>query len=450
MRTASPTAKLFVVIAVAAVMAALVLLHVAWVNGSPFWVWPWQRAPAVRWYGFMLIAAIPAIVALFIDATSRIKLIACIALLMISTVALKLATQIAPEDGFNLSRLATAVRDPLVTSYFTDAAPLSTHDDWLAVYPYVLVHMQLHTMSKPPGPVGFYMQFIHAFGETDAAATRAGIVLAILSALSLPAVWWLVKLLTDSSQTGLGAAKLLALSPGFVVVFPAFDSFYTAIACVMIATWHLAVVRDRKAGSIALGATLALACFCSYSLLAIGFFMALYPFVRRDAPSALVLRRFALHAAIALATMVGIYAVFWCFTYFEPIATFRSAYWNQQQLLKVYGQRRPYPYTIPTDLLDFLIGVGWIGALLSIFFLVRARGQLLWIGLLGIAQIIVTALSGQLQCETTRVWNFLVPLLLISAAGEWASWPRTHRIVAAMAMLMMTMVIGQNMIFMPP
>jgi hypothetical protein len=70
-----------------------------------------------------------------------------------------------------------------------------------------------------------------------------------------------------------------------------------------------------------------------------------------------------------------------------------------------------------------------------------------WLALLAIAQLLIVAITGLLQSETSRVWNFMLPLLMIPVGLELARWDRRSRIVCYVALAVLTTVIYQKLTF---
>jgi len=117
-------------------------------------------------------------------------------------------------------------------------------------------------------------------------------------------------------------------------------------------------------------------------------------------------------------------------------------------LLVEHANERPYPATILFDLTDFALGCGWIGYLLVIFHVLqKLHRQHPRLVMLAMAQIMVVAVTGLLQSETARVWNFMLPLLLIPVGLELSRWPVGARLLCYAALALITTVIYQKMVF---
>ena len=165
------------------------------------------------------------------------------------------------------------------------------------------------------------------------------------------------------------------------------------------------------------------------------------------------------HGAAVLLTCAAIYLAAFLLTGYDPIATFASAWRNQHALLAQHARERPYPQTIAWDLLDFALGCGWIGVVLLAFYLAgtirngRGAASGAWqepnfrLVVLVLAQLVVVAVTGLLQAETARVWNFLLPLLCLPIGLELRTWRRGPRVIAYAAMLVILAVVFQNMKF---
>ena len=104
------------------------------------------------------------------------------------------------------------------------------------------------------------------------------------------------------------------------------------------------------------------------------------------------------------------------------------------------------------DLLDFLLGTGWIGLLLVCYFMTgRSFRQMTTfqrrILILGLLQIVAVAISGLLRAETARLWIFLFPLWAAPIGLELSRWPAVARNFVYLALLAMLMSVGGNMLF---
>lgn len=436
-------------------LSALVLLHVPYLNGADHWQWEWRRVPAVRWYSVMLLCAVPVAGAVLLRRYRKSLLISLL-LLMLGSLTMKLGSAAALSPPLGAEHIEQIVRSREATSYFIDAAALSNYPGWFAAYDEVLPNTGLHTRSKPPGPLLYWTIFVQALGYNERAAIAGGVLLAVLATLSVPATWWVVRLLSGDGDAGFIAAVLLALCPGCVLFFPMFDPIYIVLSCAMIGVWHLTVTRDTYILAGAFGTVLFTVTMIAYPLLALGLFMLLFGLLgppRAFSRNLLVTVR---QGAIALVVVTFAYLTLWFFTSYDPIATFDAAWHNQHRFLAQHESERVWPATILWDLADFALGAAWLPAIVAVMYLFRtmrtddpARGQRALVTLC-LLQPLVVALTGLVQSETARVWAFMLPLLLLPAALELRRWSVRERLTFYACMLVLLLVVGQNMTFLNP
>jgi hypothetical protein len=455
-RPPAPGGPIVAIIAVSfgLAMVVLVLLHVPGMNGPWYWKWVWRRLPVVPYWPLMILSAAPVLVALVLrELRPRTPTAVVLALFMVGVMAMKLASVAVLTRPMSLDAVGAIVVHPDTTSYFTDAGRVTrAHASgygWLAHYPEILrlPDLNLHTRSKPAGPVTFFITIIRAGGYTRYTAVVSGVILGALATLSIPATWWFVRAMLDigSDDAAIRAAALLALCPGFVLLFPVFDPIYVAFAAVMLATWHLAMSRDRLTWSAATGAALMATTFVSYTPLVLGAFMFADSLLLTPAPFRARIVRLIRHGVTALLVCAAAYGVLWLLTGYDPIATFRQAAANQRALLTEHAVDRPYPWTALFDLTDFALGAGWIIPVTAIAAAVRRNHVRLVLICLGMPLLV--AVTGLLQSETARVWNFMLPLLILPAAIEMGRWTRSERAAIYLAMIVVLLVAGQNLTF---
>ena len=202
--------------------------------------------------------------------------------------------------------------------------------------------------------------------------------------------------------------------------------------------------------AVATGAITAAILVISFNLLVFGLFLVAFALLASGRPVKVI----AKHAAIALAVCVALTVALWLVTGYNPIATFFSAWRNQQQLLadspNVIGLQRPYPATIWNDLLDFALGSGWISVVLVGFTIALClrngirQPQSRYV-LLAIGQFLVVAISALLASETARVWNFMFPLLMIPVGIELSRHRIAGRIVILSCLALILAAVCRNM-----
>jgi hypothetical protein len=452
--------RVLFVLSVAAAMLVMVLLHAPGVNGPWYWKWEWRRAASLPLYPLMLLSAAPIIAAQWMVRSTGARRAAAVMLVAIGTLLLRYASVFVQPRPPGLELIPTIIRSPEVTSYYTDAVALGSPRAWFGAYDQVLrlPGLHLHTVSKPPGAVLFFAAIVQRFGDTNLATHVAAAVMGVLAMLVVPATYLLAKRLASDAGASrdfaevvaFAGASFLPLCPGFVLFFPMFDPVYALLSCGLIGFWAAAVAEESKWWfALAMGGVLALTCMITFNVLLIGLFCAAWPFVIRKRALAKIVPVVLRQGLIVLATAAGLLLALHWFTGYDPIATFHSAWANQHALLATHAGDRPYPATILFDLTDFALGSGWLSAALVACYLVRTEASqeprsLTWLVL---GQFLFVAALGLLQSETARVWNFMLPLLMIPVGLELSRWPRRMRAAVLVALAIVTCAICQNMKF---
>jgi hypothetical protein len=125
---------------------------------------------------------------------------------------------------------------------------------------------------------------------------------------------------------------------------------------------------------------------------------------------------------------------------------------NQWLAVSGFPPRR-LPGTIPWDLYGFAMGSGWIGFLLAAYYfggLIFTRSAVTpqaRIAGLCVAQFVLEAMTGLIQGETERLWIFMMPMLMLPIGLELKNWSVAARMIAFGALLLLTTVICQNIVF---
>jgi hypothetical protein len=436
--------RLLIVLLGALIVCVLVGTHVSPINGPWYWKWGWQRIPIAR-YWIMLPTAIPFFAAQRLGGRRSIA----IGLLVVCSIQLRLTYTILQDDHLGLDWLAATVRSPITVSYYSDAAAIGQDPRWLADYPEILPLTNLHTQSKPPGPVAYYLAWIRMLGYGDRSAKAAGIGLIVLESLVVPLVYLLARTLTDDPDVAFIAASFYALCPGAVLLIPMLDPVYAGLACLVLWSWNRALREGSLLFATVCGLLGAGFAFCSYTLFTLAPFVVFQMLlIDRPAKPIRALGRLLLAVAVGFAIFYGIC---WAAARFDPVATFISALKNQHALLAAHRADRPYPQTILFDLTDFALAMGWVGAAIIVLGLSRANTRSIgprrrWLLMACALQPVIVAISGTLQSETLRVWNFMLPLMAIVAGIELAHWTPRSRMAAYGAMFLVLLAIGQNLI----
>jgi hypothetical protein len=368
---------------------------------------------------------------------------------MVTTAALEtIVASARPSSGGH--PVAEAVWDPLITSYFTDAASISDVAGWIRTYADHMPSFHLHSMNKPPLPILFYLPFIKLFGNNLRAALVGGYAVAALATLSIPAVYIVIKKLARSTDVAFCAASFFALTPSLVLFMPEFDQLFPVLSCALIAIWASALESDRIMPSVVMGLLLVAIALASFNLLVLGVFLALQALiaVRRPAQEA-KFKRTLRQAATVLLTFLVAHIILWGAFGYRALSVFRTALVLQAGLL--HQIPRPYPQTVLFDLTDFALGSGWIAFVLVALYLLRhRRGNVETETALvaaGLLQILILAVLGVLPGETARVWIFLLPLLMLPVGLELARWTFAARMITYVSLWLITVTIAKHVQF---
>ncbi len=475
---AVPKGRLALLAVCAAVVLALLFTHTSQINGPWYWKWPWQTLPWSR----LAVGAggiVPFVLAQYMQKRRVLALI----LLVLCGLQFRLSSCLIRDPDWSTQWLVRTIRHPSIVSYFNDAGAIGTDPNWLADYPKILPLTSLHTQSKPPGPVAYYLMWIRLLGYTDRAALWSGMGLITIQSLVVVLVYLLACEFLRSTQQAFLAASLYSLCPAAILITPQMDPAYAGWTCVLLIAWNQTLRRDSILAGLITGILTAAGLFFSYSLLLLGPLVLFLTFAwcpshspgtpgegrgegdlelesgsrvensphpnpapeyrRRGQEVSKPLLRATVATLIGIALMYG---SFWLITGFNPIATFHSAWNNQHLLLTQHANERPYPMTILFDLTDFALGLGWVGVLIAAMAVLRAcigNTRMLVIACLG--EPVFIAVSGLMQSETFRVWNFLVPLLLLPAAIELSYWPVRTRWTAYTCMLLVLLAEMKNL-----
>jgi hypothetical protein len=444
--------KLILLLLAAAALAVLIAMHVDGINGPSYWRWPWRARRGPAPYLMLLAAAVPLLVA-ELRFSSRMA-VAGILLMMATALGLEIVNRAADLETFDLTRVATIIEDPGSIGYFTHAGEFVQSGEsvraYLGEYVSKMPGFTLHARNKPPGSILFYVPFLKWSATENGAALAAGLCIALLATLSVPAVWWVTMELTGDRAAAYQAAACMALCPGLVLFLPEFDQFYPVYSCALIVLWAKALKTGRAIFAIAFGLLFAFVCFQTFNLLVLGVFLVGYAALVNFAESRRAGNRAGtarLCVVVIILTLIAAYALLWLWSGYNPIATLLTGIRLHQHDMP--ATHRTWPLTVPFDLTDFALGTGWVCELLAIYYLfgpARRDGRL-GLTILCFAQLVAVALSGLLAGETARVWIFMFPLLLIPAGLELAAWRPGPRLAALACLWLLTALLSQNMVF---
>lgn len=444
-------ASIFATLATGVAFTGSILANVEWIAGPAYWRWHYHPQPT----GLAWTAIAGLLVSLLLIQAWRLGvretrrgIFGALALLAVAAALLRFSASVAYSGELSFGYVNYVVTNPVIGGYYTAAERVGDDANLLATFASKMRSLPMHAMNKPPGPTLLNLAFIRAFGHEGSGAL-VGIACGLLSLASIPLSYAVLRVLGGSGRAAYHAAALWAVVPGAVIFFPLFDPLLTAPTLALVVLWVLAMRSDGVGWSLAMGATLVLTLFFTFNILPIGLFIATVGWFAAAGSWRVRLNRLIKHASIVVAVTAAGFIVLWLTTGFDLIATLRAALANQAFLLS--SIERPYPQTIFWDLIDYLFGVAWMPLTLAAFALARVRrpARLIDIAIIaGIVQLIITAITALLPGETARVWNFLIPLILIPTATELARWPRHWPLVVHCLIAVITLLMARAFVFM--
>lgn len=416
----------------------------SWLNGPAYWKWPYQNLDAGKVYFWFALAALPTLAGAWLGVWRPSRHWPALGLMMLGLFGLQLANLAVQTDLGPVQRAGRIVGDVYATGYF-DSALLWHHSGArLDQYVEMMPRFAFHARTKPCGLVLIHVPFF-SLPTPEAAKQTAAVAWLIASLLSVPATYLFIKRFNDRTAALLGAA-MIALAPGMVGFAVMFDPIYPALTAAMILTWDSALTKQRDRDAVIFGLVLAAVVLLVNNLLILGALLAAMTVWRWRQGAEL--RKLARLAAVALQTVFSICLVIGVTTGYSVIEAFHATLQAQAKSLGLLN--RPWRQTVFFDLYDFAWAGSWVVVLLTGFALCGALKQCgkraAVLVMLGLGQIVLTAVTGLLQTETMRVWLFLLPLLLLPASLELARWPRWAKAVALAAVWWMCVSVNQHFV----
>jgi len=453
--------RVAIVLAVAFFFAVAVYGHLLSVNSHYYYRLPWQWIASRRIYPVLISLAIPFFVGQIIYLWRPALLWAALAAVTLSTFGLIIGGAVVQSNPPGFYRISNEVKSRWTTGYFASAEKLvdkgMSMREVLRRYPTLLQYFYLHPRTKPPGPILFEMAIIRAFGSGTTGAMVSGLLTALMASLSVVTTYLFIACVTQDRQAAFMGASYFALCPSLLFFFPDFDPCFANLTAILAVLWALALREDRVRWPVALGIAYAIASLLTHLVGVLPMFLAGFALVRRQSDPRCGWPRIFTHFAIALAAFAVFYLILWALSGFNPAATLAECA-RQVDILwgKLIGviHYRPHslPWTFFTDLYDFALGSAWISFVLVGFYFASAfrEGFTLQsrLALVSVSQFIVIAMIGLLQTETSRIWIFMYPMLMLPIGLELSHWRPAARIAVFAALLVLAILMCQSMEFM--
>ncbi len=391
----------------------------------PFYVFPHPRLD-LAWAAAALPVALATAVSVVVLARSRLRWPARLALSCGAAALLALAVA-ALRDGPG----AWWAPFDYAGEYPSGAAGLGAIPTFLRHFPEVLPGLPIHAQGHPAGAMVFYVLVARVHPGLPAAAV-ATVAVGALGAVAAGA------LARDElgEDGGRWALALWVLSPG-VVLYLATSAdavFATVLAGAALAA-HRGLLRRSLVWTVAGGALLWAAAMLTYAAVLLLLFLALRACFhsggrprRLRGGTAWVAGWAGLTAAVVLALA----ALLWLLTGYDPVAAARAAHRAYQAAPGSAG--RELWKWLPGDLLAFggMLGVPLLAAFAArLVTVVRERA---WTSLdAAAAATLLAAVSwGFSKGEVERIFQFLVPLVLVVAVRQLLAWRVRLPVVAAL------------------
>ncbi len=434
---------------VASVVLCLILYWHLYLAGSRFHSFNWHRTPFWPLFPLTFLCAAPVFLVDLLPPRF-VKPVFILPVLMLSCFALEMTAATLQWNTLELMPIVRDVKNPLATSFFNDAEDLVREPvpvrEFLRTYPVRLAGFHYHSHNKGPAPILFYYGMLRLFPNPDTAALVGALVIGLSGALAIPATWYMILSLTSDARAALYGAAFFTLIPGLHVFLPEFDQVYVPLTGLLVALWGRALSSRRPVFAVLAGLTISITCLFAFNTLVIGAFLlavSVLFVVRRET----TWRQVLVQGTIAVAAMLLFYAILYVIAGYNPIATLREA-WRHQNI-NLIELNRPWPATIPTDLTNFVITLGWLPllVLVSFFTAVPLHRRQVALVVICLAQPVLVGLTGLLQSETTRLWLFMTPLVVLPIGLEIARWPRAHRLAFMFCQTVLLGFITQNLRF---
>jgi hypothetical protein len=390
-------------------------LEVPWINGPPYWPWPWRSLALMH---VLALHAAPLLgFAVFAWLWARSESLNRARAVQIA-LGLTLCQVLVQWSGLRTepgawSWLDHVVRSPTITGYYTDASKIDDLRAFLHDYPQLA--LEDHSSTHPPGPILFYWVCLKAFGPA-AAASLGGVLVAILASTGVAVAYVFAGIYTGDPKRRVSFCFVYALMPALVMFTPSFDQIYPMFTMATLLLWHRSFSSTRAAFWLGLSLFASTMMAYQFTLLVIPLSLHALGVLRAQGWSTDLRRSMQRSAAVAIGVATGAYLLLWALSGFNALDSFLAAV--VRQLRYAAFLQRPYLASLFFAPYDFVLGNGVLALPLAALYFLRGRRAELerTVAAVGLLAILIVDLTGLLRCETSRIWLFLNPLLLAPAA----------------------------------
>jgi len=401
-----------------------------WYHCFPFYVFP-HPVLAPGWALVALPVALGVTVA--VVAMARREIVWPVRLAASAAAALVLALAVSALGGGPRAWWA-----PLdyAGEYPAGAHLVGEIPSFLRRFPGLLPALPTHAQGHPAGAMAFYGLVARVRPGLPAAAA-ATIAVGALGAVAAGA------LARDElgARGGRLAVALWTLSPGVVLyVATSADAVFATVLGLAALAAHRGLVRRSWAWTVAGGALLWAGSMLTYAAVLLLVFLLVQAGGRlRAEPGWAVC-----WAAGTAAVVLGLVAALWLATGYDPLAALRAVHRAYQGAPG--SARRPALPWVPGDLLAFggMLGVPLLGALVARGVVVVRERAWASVDAAALATLLAASSWGFSRGEVERVFQFLVPLVLIPAARQLLDWRARLPVLAA---LLLAQVLAVQVLF---
>jgi methylthioxylose transferase len=302
---------------------------------------------------------------------------------------------------------------------------------FLEEFPARLPGLPGHATAHPAGAMVLYA-LVGRFWPGLTAAALATVALGSLGAVAAGG------LARDElgERGGRLALALWVLSPGVLLYLAtSADAVFAAVLGAAALAAHRGLVRRSAAWTVAGGVLLWAASMLTYSAVLLLVFLGVRAFGRLAVERAWVLR----WAAGTSAVVLGLAAGLWLATGYDPVAAVLAS--NRAYQAAPGSAGRSLVQWLPGDLLAFggMLGVPLLAALAARTVAVVRERALTSVDAAALATLLAAASWGFTKGEVERIFQFLVPLVLVPVARQLLAWrvrvPVVVALLAAQALL---------------
>jgi methylthioxylose transferase len=379
-----------------------------WYHCFPFYVFP-HPVVALAWAAVALPIALAVAAGVIVMAGARIRWRLRLACSAVAVFVLALA--VAAVGGgprawwapFNYAGEYPA------GAHLVDAIPL-----FLRRFATLLPELPSHARGHPAGAMVLYglVSRVHAGLMAAAVATVAIGALGVVAAGALS---------RDElgERAGRLAVALWCLSPGVVLyVATSADAVFATVLGLAALAAHRGLLRRSWGWTLIGGVLLWADSMLTYSAVLLVVFLLVRATGRLRSERAWVTR----WAAATGAVVIGLVVALWLWTGYEPLAVVRAA--HRAYLAAPGSARRPTPPWIPGDLVAFggMLGVPLLGALAARAVAVVRERAWASVDAAALATLLAASSWGFSRGEVERIFQFLVPLVLVPVTRQLLAW----------------------------